>query len=318
MKTIFSKDIAAGKMTVTREFAGTVEHVWQAWTDSELLDEWWAPKPWRTQTKSMNFQNGGYWLYSMNGPAGEKTWAKLSYDNIEEYKSLEVTGSFCDENGTDTTEAPTMFWKIYFHPSTAGTKIELFINFKSADDMTKMVEMGFETGFAMAHENLDQYLRAAFNLRRELRSNESSRVTTYLNFPGTTEEAFNFYKSIFKTAFSGKGIQRFSDIPAEAGHPPVADNVKKMVLHVELPILGGHILMGTDAPNEMGFTLNRGNNMHICLEPSTRLETKRLFDALSAGGSVTMPLADMFFGAYFGECVDKFGINWMFNCVAKK
>ena len=86
-----------------------------------------------------------------------------------------------------------------------------------------------------------------------------------------------------------------------------------MVLHVELPLLGGHILMGTDAPKEMGFTLAKGNNMHICIEPETREEAKRLFDELSEGGNITMPLADMFFGAYFGEFSDKYGINWMIN-----
>ena len=142
-------------------------------------------------------------------------------------------------------------------------------------------------------------------------------INIYLNFPGNTEEAFNFYKSVFRSEFSGKGIQRFGDIPDEPGNPPVMDSVKKMVLHVELPILGGHVLMATDAPKEMGFTLSPGNTMHICLEPETRKETKRLFDALSGGGNITMPLEDMFFGAYFGSCTDKFGINWMFNCFEK-
>ncbi len=154
---------------------------------------------------------------------------------------------------------------------------------------------------------LEAYLKAQFSLRNELKTNTIARVTTYLNFPGNTEKAFNFYKKVFGTEFSGKGIQRFGDIPAEAGHPPVPDNIKKMVLHVELPILGGHVLMATDAPKEMGFELIQGNNMHICLEPETREETKRLFDSLSEGGNITMPLEDMFFGAYFGECTDKFG-----------
>jgi PhnB protein len=86
-----------------------------------------------------------------------------------------------------------------------------------------------------------------------------------------------------------------------------------MVLYVELPIVGGHILMGTDAPKEMGFTLTSGNNMHICLELETREEADRLFSELSVGGNITMPMADMFFGAYFGEFTDKFGINWMIN-----
>jgi uncharacterized glyoxalase superfamily protein PhnB len=86
-----------------------------------------------------------------------------------------------------------------------------------------------------------------------------------------------------------------------------------MVLHVELPITGGHILMGTDAPKEMGFSLTPGNNMHICIEPGSREEAKRIFEELSAGGQILMPLADMFFGAYFGQLTDKFAINWMIN-----
>jgi PhnB protein len=140
-----------------------------------------------------------------------------------------------------------------------------------------------------------------------------ARTCTYLNFSGNTEEVFLFYKSVFKTQFSGKGIQRFGDIPAESGHPPIAESIKKMILHVELPITGNHILMGTDAPKEMGFTLTQGNNMQICLEPETREEAKRIFDELSNGGNITMPLQDMFFGAYFGEFSDKYGINWMMN-----
>ena len=144
-----------------------------------------------------------------------------------------------------------------------------------------------------------------------------ANINPYLNFPGNTEEAFLFYQSVFKTSFVGKGIQRFGDLPANADHPPVADAVKKMVLHVQLPITGNHILMGTDAPKEMGFTLTQGNNMHICIEPETREEAQRIFEQLSAGGNITMPLKDMFFGAYFGEFTDKFGINWMINHLTK-
>ena len=121
-----------------------------------------------------------------------------------------------------------------------------------------------------------------------------------------------------KSEFIGKGIQRFGDIPAEAGHPPVAPEIKKMILHVELPITGNHILMGTDAPKEMGFTLTKGNNMHICIEPETREEADRIFNELSVGGNVTMPMADMFFGSYFGEFSDQYGINWMINFQNKK
>jgi len=142
-------------------------------------------------------------------------------------------------------------------------------------------------------------------------------VSTYLNFPRITEDAFIFYKSVFGGEFSGGGIARFGDIPAAEGTPPIADEDKNLIMHIELPILGGHVLMGTDAPESMGFKVNFGDNIYINLEPDTRAETKRLFDALSAGGKVTMELQDMFWGAYYGSCTDKFGVQWMFNYAGK-
>ncbi|MEQ9441379.1 MAG: VOC family protein [Cyclobacteriaceae bacterium] len=142
-------------------------------------------------------------------------------------------------------------------------------------------------------------------------------VSTYLNFNRNTEEAFNFYKSVFGTEFQGE-ITRMGDVPPQDGMPPLAEEDKQLVMHVMLPILGGHQLMGTDAPESMGFKLRFGNNTYINLEPDTREETKRLFDGLSAGGKVDMELADMFWGDYFGSCIDKFGVQWMFNCAEKK
>lgn len=144
-----------------------------------------------------------------------------------------------------------------------------------------------------------------------------ARVSTYLNFPRTTEDAFIFYKSVFGGEFSAGGIARFSDIPPAEGMPPIDENDKDLIMHIELPIIGGHILMGTDAPESMGFKVNFGNNIYINLEPDTRAETKKLFEQLSNGGTITMELQVMFWGAYYGSCTDKFGIQWMFNCVEK-
>lgn len=144
-----------------------------------------------------------------------------------------------------------------------------------------------------------------------------ARVSTYLNFNGQTEAAFEFYRSVFGGEFQAPGIQRFKDMPASPGQPPMPAEVANMVLHVELSILGGHVLMGTEAPEAMGFHLTQGNNVHINLEPDTRLEAEHLFHALSAGGTVEMPLQDMFWGAYFGSFKDKFGVQWMVNCAAK-
>lgn len=143
-----------------------------------------------------------------------------------------------------------------------------------------------------------------------------ARVSTYLNFPNSTEEAFNFYKSVFGGEFTG-GIHRFSEVPPQDDAPSMSEADKNLVMHIELPILGGHVLMGTDAPASMGFTVRPGNNVFINLEPDTRAETDRLFEALSAGGKVTMQVQDMFWGAYYGSCTDKYGIQWMFNCVKK-
>lgn len=141
-----------------------------------------------------------------------------------------------------------------------------------------------------------------------------ARTSTYLNFPRNTEEAFNFYRSIFGGDFGNDGIARMGDIPPPAEGPQLADADRNLVMHVELVITGGHVLMGTDAPESMGFKVNFGNNMYINLEPDTREETKRLFDGLSAGGEVTMELQDMFWGAYYCSVTDKFGVQWMFNC----
>jgi PhnB protein len=142
-----------------------------------------------------------------------------------------------------------------------------------------------------------------------------SRVSTYLNFPRSTNEAFDFYRAVFGTEFLGE-IMRFGDIPAQPGQPPLAESDKNLVMHIELPILAGHVLMGTDAPESMGFALTQGNTVTINLEPDTRAETDKLFAALAKGGKVDMPLEQQFWGAYFGILVDKFGIRWMFNCAS--
>lgn len=144
-----------------------------------------------------------------------------------------------------------------------------------------------------------------------------ARVSTYLNFNGNTEQAFVFYRSVFGGEFSG-GIRRFRDVPVAPGQPPMPADTLNLVVHVELPLLGGHVLMGTDAPQSMGFTVQAGNNVHINLEPDTRAQAQQLFNALAEGGTVDMPLQDMFWGAYYGSLTDRFGIHWMVNCESKE
>jgi PhnB protein len=131
-------------------------------------------------------------------------------------------------------------------------------------------------------------------------------VLPYLNFPGNCAEAFDFYASVF-------GIQpavrmQFKDIPADNYHPDEAERV----MHIALPMCNGTMLMGADRPSGMG-TITRGNDFFISLGTGSEEETHRLFEGLSAGGRVTMPLHDAMWGATFGMFVDKFGIQWMVN-----
>ncbi len=142
------------------------------------------------------------------------------------------------------------------------------------------------------------------------------KVSTYLNFTRNTEVAFNFYRQVFGGEFTG-GIQRFKDIPPSDNVATLNEADKNLVMHIVLPILGGHLLMGTDAPESMGFKVNPGNNVYLMLEPDTRAETLKLFNSLSSGGKVEQELQVMFWGDYYGSCQDKFGLHWMFNCTEK-
>jgi PhnB protein len=139
---------------------------------------------------------------------------------------------------------------------------------------------------------------------------------TYLNFKSETEAAFLFYRGVFGGEFEGNGLMRMGDAPPPEGAPPMADAEKQLVMNVGLRITGNHLLMGTDAPDSFGFNLTVGNNVYINLMPDTREEADRLFAALSEGGKIESPMADMFWGDYWGSCADKFGVHWMVNQTA--
>jgi PhnB protein len=141
------------------------------------------------------------------------------------------------------------------------------------------------------------------------------RVSTYLNFMGDTEAAFTFYGSVFGTAPEGP-VVRMGDMPPPPGSPPLAPAEQQLIMHIELPILGGHVLMATDMLESAGHQLRTGNNMTINLELDDRQETERLFGLLSEGGTDAFGLQDMPWGAYWGTCADRFGVRWMFNCTS--
>lgn len=138
-----------------------------------------------------------------------------------------------------------------------------------------------------------------------------SKVAIYLNFQGNTEEAFTFYKAVFGTEFSAP-ILRIKNIPADPNGPQLSEADLNSVMHVALPITGGTELMGTDILESMGQKLVVGNNTTISLQLDTKEEADKLYAALSEGGSDKAPMRDEFWG-YWGCCLDKFGIRWMFN-----
>lgn len=139
-----------------------------------------------------------------------------------------------------------------------------------------------------------------------------ARTSTYLHFSGDAEAAFTFYRAAFGAEFESP-IERMGDVPAQPGLPELSAEEKTQVASVRLPITGGHLLIGNDAPAWMG-TLIRGNSMDIGVELDTHAEAERIFTALSEGANVEFPFQDMGGGNSFGSLVDKFGTQWLVSC----
>lgn len=158
----FEKDLTNKKIHVTRNFAASVEQVWRAWTESDLLDQWWAPKPYKAQTKFMDFKEGGHWLYAMVGPDEAKQWCKFDYTSITSGKRYEGFDTFCDENGNRNSEIASMKWKNEFLGTDSGSKVTVEISFESVESLNQIIEFGFQEGFTAGLSNLDELLEKGF------------------------------------------------------------------------------------------------------------------------------------------------------------
>jgi len=133
-------------------------------------------------------------------------------------------------------------------------------------------------------------------------------INAYLHFMGKTEEAMNFYKSILGGEFTIFG--RFRDVPGAENMNP---EDQKKIMHISLTTKNGTVIMATDSLESMGHQVNFGNNVHLCIQAESETEVDKLFGALSTGGKVEMPVNKTFWGAYFGMCQDKYGVQWMIN-----
>ena len=156
--TIFTEDFDQKQMIMEREFNGPIELVWRAWTEAELLDQWWAPKPWKSETSHMDLSEGGYRLYAMVSPEGERHWNKTIYLKIQAEDFLDVEDFFCDEDGNEKKELPATKWRVLFTTTPSGTKVQTTTTFYTREAMKQLIDMGVKEGTRMTHDNLDELL----------------------------------------------------------------------------------------------------------------------------------------------------------------
>lgn len=158
LKMDFSINKGNKTITVKREFAAELPVVWDAYTKSEILDQWWAPKPWKAKTKTMDFREGGHWHYAMVGPKGEEHWAVANYQTIQNQKKFTVLDAFADAEGKVDKDLPQSKWEVNFTDKGQITLVEFHISFPDSAALEETIKMGFKEGFTMAMEGLDELL----------------------------------------------------------------------------------------------------------------------------------------------------------------
>ncbi|MDA3615970.1 SRPBCC family protein [Polluticaenibacter yanchengensis] len=153
------EEMADGKTIVaTKTYKAPLKDVWNAWTKSEELDKWWAPKPWKAKTKSFNFSEGGQWLYAMQGPEGEEHWAIVDYLTIKDQAYFTSKDNFCDADGNVQSGMGDTHWQVSFEQDNDETTVIVKLSFQTEEDKNKLVQMGFKEGFAMCQNNLEEIL----------------------------------------------------------------------------------------------------------------------------------------------------------------
>ncbi|MBC9931800.1 SRPBCC family protein [Chitinophaga qingshengii] len=156
----FLVDKTNNTLTIRREFRAKRQLVWDAYTKSELLDQWFAPKPFTTKTKHMDFREGGYWLYAMVDPEGKEYWGRMDYEKIRPVESYSGLDAFCDENGQLNTGLPRANWDVTFHDKGNNAVVETIVTYASLSDIETVIKMGMEEGMASTLEKLDELLSA--------------------------------------------------------------------------------------------------------------------------------------------------------------
>lgn len=158
LKTRISKNPEEKSILVTRTFNAPLSFVWRAYTESDLLDQWWGPEPWRAETKFMDFSEGGYWLYAMVGPDGTRHWARMNYKVIELQRTIDGEEGFCDEDGRLNRDLPVNKWVNQFTETDGGTRVDHTLTFETLEGLLTIVDMGFEAGISMGLDQLETLL----------------------------------------------------------------------------------------------------------------------------------------------------------------
>ena len=152
----FTVDKATKTVLINREFDADLSLVWDAYTKPEILDQWWAPKPWASKTKYMNFEVGGRRFYAMVSPEGQERWSVQKYLSISPKTNFKLLNAFADEN--ENPELPGSEWDLNFSEENGTTKVSFTIYNESLARLEKMIEMGFKEGFTMTLKNLEDLL----------------------------------------------------------------------------------------------------------------------------------------------------------------
>jgi uncharacterized protein YndB with AHSA1/START domain len=156
----FIVDSAKSQIQISRNFSAPLDMIWDIWTKPFYLDQWWAPKPYRTETLSMTFEPGGRWHYAMVSPDDEKHWCLADYESIQTNEKFTYTDAFCDENGLINPNHPRTAWTVSFKPQEGenATVVHIELQYQSLADLEKILGMGIREGLSMALTNLDELL----------------------------------------------------------------------------------------------------------------------------------------------------------------
>jgi len=160
LKMDFTVDKQNSTVNVAREFNAAIPNIWAAWTEAELLDQWWAPAPWKSKTKKMDFKVGGRRLYAMVGPEGEEHWALADFTSITPKTNFKFSDAFCDSNEKINPDLPKSDWDVSFSEKDDLTVVEIAIKHKNLEDLEQIIAMGFKEGFTIALESLEKIFAA--------------------------------------------------------------------------------------------------------------------------------------------------------------